>query len=347
MPRHLFISFAVMVGLPGLLYGQLGGDNTYEFLNLPWSVRGSVLGGTVVSLKENDPLLLLCNPALTGNQDKGLLAVSYASYLAGIDFGSALYTFGNKKGTSLSAGINWLNYGTFTGADDDGTINGSFRAAEYAIHLACSRSFDTIFSAGVAVKPVISQLESYTSIGLALDFGASVTSRDSSLTAGLTLKNIGLQITTYSGHRREALPFEIQAGVSKKLKHAPFRFSLTLRNLQKLNIAHNKPTPGYYQQPDNSGVNNRLATNLLGHALFGVECLPHRNFWLGAGYNYLRRNELRIDTGGAGVGLSWGFGINISGFRFAFSRASYHLAGGTNQFALTLNPGSLYRRISN
>ncbi len=326
---------------------QLGGDNTYEFLNLTWSAKGSALGGSVVSLTDGEPSLALHNPSVANKDLGGTLALGYVGYLADISYGSAIYFFNPHSNSVMAAGLSWLNYGSFTESDDAGNITGTFKASEYAINLIYSRKIDSLFSVAINVKPVISQLEKYTSIGLAFDLGASWTSRDNLLSAGLVLRNPGFQITTYAGEEREKLPFEIQAGISKKLEHAPFRFTLTLRNLQKFDLTHTYDTIS--QQGafgSTTDQNDGFAENLFRHTLFGVECLPHKNFWFGLGYNYQRGSELKVSSTSTPSGLSWGFGVNIAGFSVAFSRASYHLAGGSNQFAVAFSPGEVYRKIA-
>jgi len=334
------------------LYGlkaeaQTGGDNTYEFLNLTWSARASALGGSVVSLADGEASFSLHNPSQAAGDMSGTLSLGYVNYLSDISYGSALYLFNGTQRSVMAAGLTWLNYGSFTEADNAGNITGTFRASEYALNLIYSRRIDSMFTVGVNLKPVISQLEMYNSIGVAVDLGASWTSRNGLLSAGVVLRNPGLQITTYAGEEREKLPFEIQAGVSKRLSHAPFRFTLTLRNLQKFDLTHRYDTTSLQgtfgsvpQEKDG------FAENLFRHLLFGVECLPHPNFWIGTGYNYQRNSELKVSSVAAPAGFSWGFGVNLSGFRIGFSRARYHLAGGSNQFALSFNPGLIYRKIA-
>ncbi len=339
------VLIALFVLYSPVLAAQVGGDNTYEFLNLSWSAGGSALGGVIVSIPGEDPSFITGNPALATEKMHGLISLGYASYLAGMGFGSANYIFEGMGGT-IATGLNWLNYGTFTGADNAGNITGSFRAAEYALNLIYTRKIDSIFNIGFNLKPVLSQLESYTSFGVAADIGASVTSRNSLLSAGIVFRNIGFQAVTYAGEEREKLPFEILAGVSGKLAHAPFRFSLTLRNLQKYDLTHSYDTTAFSAIPGSTSEKDGFAENLFRHALFGVECLPHQSVWFGAGYNYQRRSELRVESGSAAAGFSWGFGVNISGFRLVFSRATYHLAGISNQFSLAFNPASIYRRIT-
>lgn len=338
---YIYLLLVSLILPQGVLRAQTGGDNTYEFLSLPWSARASALGGTIVSYHDEEPSLAFCNPSSASANMHGMLSLGYTSYLAGISFGSAGYTFGRGMINTFTAGINWLNYGGFTGSDNSGNITGSFRAAEYALNLIYTRTIDSVISVGVAIKPVLSHLESYTSVGMAADIGATFTSRNKLLSAGVTVRNAGFQFKSYAGEEREKLPFEIQAGISGKLAHAPLRFTLTMRNLQKYDLTHRYDTASV-----TGGASDGFGENLLRHCLFGAEFLPHRNFWIGAGYNYQRRTELRVEEGGAAAGFSWGFGANIGGFRVVFSRATYHLAGGASNFSLAFNPGSLYRKIT-
>ena len=67
------------------------------------------------------------------------------------------------------------------------------------------------------------------------------------------------------------------------------------------------------------------------------------NFYLMAGYNYQRRQEMKISSRVAMVGFSYGFGIKISRFHLSYGRATYHLAGASNHFSIATSFSSLYR----
>jgi hypothetical protein len=327
------------------LYPQTGGDNVYEFLNLTHSGLVASLGGSNVSLHTPDLNLAYHNPALLSYDMDKNLTVSYINYFAGINYGMSMYARSFPGAGNFAAGITYLNYGTFKESDESGNITGSFKAAEYAMSLIWSRSVDSIFSFGVNLKPVLSHLERYTSFGMALDAGASYQSRNQLFSAGIVLNNIGLQITTYTGETREKLPFEIQAGVTQKLAHAPFRFSLTLRHLEKFDLTHT-----YDENSDQSGTSASSASgfgeNMLRHMVVGAEVIPHKNFYFSAGYNYQRRREMQVESKVSNVGFSWGFGINTSYLSLGFGRASYHLAAASNNITLILRPDMLYRKLS-
>jgi hypothetical protein len=327
--------------------GQTGGDNVYEFLNLTHSGLVSSLGGVNVSIRSGDLNLAYHNPALLDSDMNKSLAINYVNYFAGINYGMTMYARSFPGIGNFATGLTYLNYGTFKEADETGLITGTFSAAEYALSVIYSREVDSLFSIAINIKPVLSRLEKYTSFGVAADIGAAYHSRDNLFSAGLVVKNAGLQITTYAGELREKLPFEIQAGVSQRLAHAPFRFSLTLRHLERFDLTYK------YESSGSTGVSSvaqPTATsdffeNVMRHMIIGAELIPHKNFYLSAGYNYQRRKELQIDSKISAVGFSWGFGINTSFLCIGFGRATYHLAGASNNISLILRPEELYKKF--
>ncbi|MEI6050770.1 MAG: type IX secretion system protein PorQ [Bacteroidota bacterium] len=326
-------------------FSQTGGSNIYEFLNLTHSGLVSSLGGSNVSLQGNNLNLAYHNPALLNSEMNNSLALNYVNYFAGINYGLAMYSKSYAGTGNFAAGLTYLNYGSFTEADASGIITGKFTAAEYAFSMIYSREFDSLFSVGVNFKPVLSHLENYTSFGFAFDIGLAYHNHRNLFSAGLVIKNAGYQVTTYAGEPRQKLPFEIQVGVSQRLAHAPLRFSLTLRHLEKFDLTHQytgAPSTGNTDQSS-----SEFTENLLRHIILGVELIPHKNIYFCGGYNYQRRSELHVDSKMSTVGFSWGFGINTSWLDIEFGRATYHLAGSSTHVSLIIRPGHIYRRSRN
>lgn len=338
--RILNILFFSIIVSPA--FSQTGGDNVYEFLNLTHSGLVSSLGGTNVSLPGNNLNLVYHNPALLNSSMNKTLALNYVNYFAGINYGLAMYSKSYEGVGNFAAGLTYLNYGSFTEADASGVITGDFSAAEYAFSMVYSREIDSLFSIGVNFKPVLSHLEKYTSFGFAFDIGASYHNRSNLFSTGLVIRNAGYQVTTYAGEPRQNLPFEIQAGVSQMLAHAPFRFSLTLKHLEKFDLTHEYKDP--VSTVSTNAVSSGFSENMLRHIILGVELIPHKNFYFSGGYNYQRRRELEIDSKVSTVGLSWGFGIKTSWLDIEFGRATYHLAGSSSHVSLILRPDLIYKK---
>jgi len=328
-------------------WAQKGGESTYSFLGLTNAARVAALGGEVVSLSDGDINLVYHNPALLTFEMHNNLTLNYVNYFAGVNYGYAAYGYSLEGIGNFAAGIHYVNYGTFDRTDELGEIQGTFRASEYAMNLFYSRTFlDTLLSVGINLKPIFSSLEQYTSFGLAVDLGATYFLPNSLTTFGLVVKNIGTQITTYTG-RRESLPFEIQAGITQGLAHAPFLFSVTLQNLERWDLTYtvhdedNALFPG--SNSERSGF-DIFGDRLMRHVVFGTEFILGDNFHIDAGFNYKRRKEMMVNSHPGMVGFSMGFGFRVSKFHFSYGRASYHLAGGTNHFSLTVNLSEFYRK---
>ena len=84
----------------------------------------------------------------------------------------------------------------------------------------------------------LSHLERYFSAGICVDIGAAYHNERLLFDAGLVIRNAGFQIKSYTGRGGEPLPFEIIAGATKRLAHAPFSFSLTLKHLEKPDLTY-------------------------------------------------------------------------------------------------------------
>jgi hypothetical protein len=336
------VSISLFYMIPVLSFSQTGGDNIYEFLNLTHSGRIASLGGSNVSLTDINLNFAYNNPALLDSQMDKSLALNYSNYIADINYGLAMYSRSLQNSGNIAGGITYLNYGSFAETDASGNITGSFSASETAFSVIYSHELDSLFSVGINFKPVLSHLEKYTSLGFAFDIGASWHNPENLLSAGLVIRNIGYQVTTYAGETRGKLPLEILAGVSARLAHAPFRFSLTLRHLEKYDLTYQ-----YKESEEESGSGpSEFFENMMRHIIIGAEIIPHKNFYLSLGYNHQRRSELRTDSKVAGTGFTWGFGFNTSMLSIEFGRASYHLAGSSNHISLIMHPDLLYKKIT-
>ena len=319
---------------------QTGGDNIYEFLNLTHSGLISSVGGSNVSLPGINLNFAWHNPALLSSDFDKNLALSYSNYIADINYGLVMYSRSLPKKGNIAGGLTYLNYGSFTEADAAGNITGSFRASETALTIIYSFELDSMFTFGINFKPVLSQLEKYTSLGFAFDIGASWHNPMNLISAGLVFRNIGYQITTYGGEARGNLPFEIMAGISARLAHAPFRFSLTVRHIEKYDLTYQ------YKQADDSPAqaSEDFFENVMRHIVIGTEIIPHKNFYLSFGYNHQRRSEMHTGSGVAGSGFSWGFGVNTSMLSVEFGRATYHLAGSSTHITMIIYPGLMGKK---
>ena len=335
--KNKFYLFVLSFLVLNVARGQIGGESTYQFLEITNSARIAALGGTQIAINDSADLNLpFHNPALLHKYMNNRVLVNYVNYLADVNLGYASFAKNIDSIGTFAAGMHYINYGDFREATELGELTGnSFKAAEYALNLMYANNYKRL-RYGINLKPVLSVFESYQSFGLAADLGVSYASADGFTNVGLVARNMGTQITTYydSGDR-EPLPFELQAGISRRLEYAPLIFSLTLQHLNNWDLVNLEP-----ENPNEINIFEReegFAKQVFRHMVFGVEILPSQNFILRAGYNYQRRQELKFDEKLSTVGLSMGFGIKIKRFHFDFASTRFHLAGTSNLFSLAIN----------
>ena len=343
------LGFLFAVSISTQLLGQIGGTHTYDFLNLINSARVASFGGDVIAINDSDYNLTYHNPALLNPSMDQDMVLNYVNYFTDVNYGYASYASKISNYGIFSGGIEYINYGKFIAADEKGIVTGEFKAAEYAINLIYSKAIDSSFRVGVNVKPIISTLEKYTSYGIAADFGVVYNKPGSLFAAALVVKNLGTQLKAYTD-TRESLPFNIQLGVSQKLKHAPFLFTVTFDHLETWDLTYDKPgdeeiilDPASSEESQ-SNI-DKIADQFMRHVIVGIEFNPVNNFYVRAGYNYRRRQEMLIESKTSTIGFSWGFGVKISKFHISYGRATYHLAGASDHFSISTNLDSFKKNL--
>jgi len=329
--RTLFWLFFVW-GITAPVFAQLGGNATYQFLNLMSSPRQAALGGKIITNVDYDVTQGLYNPATINLEMDNQLALNYANYLGDISYGTAAYAYTiDRRVQTFHAGITYVNYGSFDGYDENGNSTGNFTGNETA--LSFGYAFQIGFSdfyAGANIKLISSKLEQYSSLGGALDFGLIYINEYLEFNAALAIRNLGTQFTTYAG-LNEPLPFEIDLGFSQKLKNVPIRWHLTFENLQQWPIAAANPAR---VTTDLSGNQTQeeigFLSQLIRHTLVGAELFPDRGFNIRLGYSFRRAEELRILEQRNFSGLSFGIGIKFNKLRFSYTHARYSSASNTS-----------------
>jgi hypothetical protein len=328
-----------LVFICAVSYSQIGGKYTYQFLNLVTSPRQAALGGKTVTIYDDDVNQVNFNPATLNPEMDNHLALNYGSYFKEVTYGTASYAYTyDRHLQTFQAGINYVNYGNFDGYDENGQPTSSFTGSEIALSLGYAYNIpNTTIHLGANAKLISSTLESYSSLGGAIDIGALFIDERNDVNWGLAIRNIGTQFTTYNG-TNEKLPLEIIAGVSQELENVPIRWHLTLENLQQWNIAFSNPERAQ-SSIDGSSTAEKVSVinNALRHVIMGVELFPKKSFNIRLGYNFRRAEELRLLEQRNFSGVSLGFGLKMNKLKFNYSYSRYTLAGNTSLFGLTIN----------
>ena len=136
--------------------------------------------------------------------------------------------------------MKYVNYGNFLLTNQQAQVLGNFTASDYSAHVGYGYNLNSNWSFGANLKFINSVYETYNSWGLATDLAATYIKPEKRLSMTMILKNIGYQFDPFAS-TRENLPFEVQYSISNRFEHLPFRWMITLENLQQWDLTYNDP----------------------------------------------------------------------------------------------------------
>jgi hypothetical protein len=328
-----FVALSLMVSYS---HAQIGGVASYDFLNLPNNARLAGIGGVNVSHRGDDVNMWTTNPAVINEEQTGRLAVNVQPYYAGIVNNTVNYAWSRPKSGLWAASLNYLSYGTMDKTDPTGNVLGTFSASDYALSIGKSFTQEN-YRLGLSVKWIGSQVDEFRSYAIAADIGGLFVHPDKDLAFGLAIRNVGAVLQKFTPESDMNLPFQVVAGGSFKPENMPVRFSGGIQYLNRYDITYLDPNkPGQLDANGEEIKEEKTIADIIGrHFVFGAELVFSKNFNIRAGYNYLRRRELRLEERSGGAGFSIGAFVRIKRFDFGFTRAFYHVAGGTSVISVT------------
>ena len=333
----------LLASLPVQLAAQLGGSGTYAFLSQPPSARVLAMGSMLNSMRDRDPALIHQNPALFNKEMDRRAVLNYVDHVSNINAGYAGYVQQLKPGRWGGVGFYYSDYGRIPGYDEGGNPTGDFRASENCIAFSYGQELNKRLTLGATAKFAYSIMGPYIGNGPALDLGMHYNIEEKQTQIAFVVRNLGFQLVTYGGGKREPLATDIQLGISHRLEHMPLRVHLVAHNLQQPDVTYNQFLPNRNVLDlgdDNAGPRgNTLGDKMLRHLVVGGEFLLSKNWGLMFGYNHLRRREMSTDARKGTSGFSWGMTFRVERFQITYASAALFPGFNMNHFTFSFKPG--------
>jgi len=324
---------------PLIVFSQSSvGSSGFAFLNGNYSARSVAMGGAAISMYDNDLALANDNPAVLNDKMNGMLQVNQGLLPAGINFGAFNYAFKTKFGV-FAPSVKYINYGQFAETDETGRNLGNFSASDFSIGTNFGKKLNEVVHLGANFQFLGSNLDRYSAYGVCFGFGAMMTHPNELISGGLVLKNIGFIFKDYTSNVRTKLPIDVQAAFSFKLKHAPFRFTIVAKQLNQWNIVYQDPNlkPTYDALTGDTipvpkaGFGEKLAH----HFNFQVELLASQNFHMRAGFDYHRRQQLKLIDRPGLAGFSFGVGMKFKKINLDYGFMVFSKAGQNHSIGIS------------
>ena len=261
----------------------------------------------------------------------------FNSFYAGINaYHLSMGYYHQKLKTNLGWGLTYYDYGKIDETDVSGNIFGQITPSDWVMQLSASRSYRVKWNYGASVKFISSNYGIYRSNGIAIDAAVLFTDTTNQVSASLLVKNMGYQLKKYAGTEAEELPFDLQVGITKKLKHAPMSFSLTAHHLHQFDIRYNDTL--FNNEIFGAPGNGKFTLDkLFRHFVLAAQVFPAKQLEVTVGYNHLRRQELNINNTTNGLnGFSVGVGLIVKKLQVRYARTHYQNNTGYDQIGLNL-----------
>lgn len=290
-----------------------GGETAFNILRLPHSYRAAGLGGQNISIIDDDITMSMHNPALLANVQDRTINLTYMTYMSDSKVVGAMFNrvMGERSTAAISA--RYIDHGDFDGYTEDNIYTGSFSAKDMEFGLLYSYLLSDSWSGGVTAKFIYSKYESMSSVALGVDLGVNYYDTENDLSLSFAIRNLGGQVKVFE-EKHEKMPLDIQAGITKRLSHAPIMLSATLVNLNRWD------KDDFYNA---DGSKDTFSEILFKHVIIGADFLIGKNLDLSIGYNFRTGKELSTD-GSRWDGFTAGAGIHLNRLKFGVSYGKLH-----------------------
>lgn len=300
--------------------------SVFNFLSLPYSAHVTGLGGHNISLIEDDITLVAQNPSLLSSVSSKTVGFNFLTFMKGSKAGSVAYA--QTVGERGTWGVNtqFVGYGSMNETLPTGEVIGKMHAQDICINGSYAYLLGERWSGGATGKIIYSHYGEFSSCALAVDLGVNYFLEEQGFSLSAAARNIGGQVKAFGDHH-ERLPFDLEAGFTKELGHAPISISVTLVDLTRW-------SKDDYYSTDGKISNGRILTN---HFNLGVDIKPAQFLYLAAAYNFRRAYEMKAAGSSHAAGLSFGAGVYLKKFSAGIGYAKYHVGAPTLSFNIAYN----------
>lgn len=320
-----------------------GGLYAFEYLRMSNSPYVSALGGIAPASPDRNVSLTLQNPALLRPIFHQQLSLNYNAFYGDIHIANVQYAHHHAKSkTDIGFGIQYLNYGSLDFNDIYGNTVGSFNANDFSLNISASRQYSAKWRYGATLKYAQSFLGDVSGSAILADFGIAYIDTVKKITIGAVAKNMGVAIKKYNPqHNAEALPFDLQLGITKQLENVPIRLFAVVHHLNRWNIRYDNPADkakNIFNQNDTSDIDKKyFFDKLFRHLNFGAEIIFAKRLTFTAAYNHLRRKENGVENGQGAAGFSFGLSLELNKMQLRYGRAYYGSGGAYNEFGINID----------
>lgn len=319
---RLLLSLFLMWMATQQVVAQSQTSSVFRFLEITPTARTAALGGNHVGLYGGDFSLMHLNPAYVNSQASGSVSASYLNFFSDANMGFSSGALEVDKVGVFGLGIRYMGYGDFKRIDENGNELGSFNPGDLSLSGVYSKKILEGLNVGAGLDLIHSSYAEFRSAAVALSAGVFYADTAAHFSAGLSIRNMGGQLTSFNG-KKEPLPLDISIGFTKKPRDFPFQLSFTLKQLNNwdMRVFGEEKRPAFFE-------------NLFRHVIFGAESRLGQSLLLRIGYDHYLHAHTNTGQAFDLAGVAFGLGFEVKGVIIDLSRNSYSQLGGITRLSL-------------
>ena len=128
------------------------------------------------------------------------------------------------------------------------------------------------------------------------------------------------------------------------MRSVPIRWSVTFQHLNKWSLPYSKPVTDEFSGGEVLETKDNFFSNFFRHAIFGVEYIPNKNFYVALGYNYKTHTDMLRYGRNFFSGFTFGTGVQVKMVGIGVSVANRHVHGTMFMFNLSMRLNEFGRR---
>lgn len=326
----------------------IGGTHAFTYLNQLNNARNAGVGGKLYAINDKEIGLSIDQPALLTQSIAGQYHTSVGFLPSGVNYGTIIGALQTKWGV-LAPYIRYINYGNFTQTNPEGQQIGTFNALDYNIGASYSYAPNAHFKLGAQVNLLGSNLERYSAYGLSTNLSAMLVSQKELLVFALGIRNAGFIFKDYTAQANSELPLDIYGAISYRLAHAPFRFHLVGHSLNQGQNIWLDPNAKESIDPLTGDTIPIYVPNLgekiANHLHFQLELISKGAIQMRMGFDYNRRQQLKLTDFPGLAGISFGTRLHVKRFDLDYAIQFYSKAGSIQTIGLSTDIKRLKKRV--
>jgi hypothetical protein len=292
-----------------MAWGQ--GTVGFELLRLEATARGAAASGTLVAIP-GEVDAMHSNPATLGDLYYRWVSLTYLKHLLDFNSGTLSYAQPVKTWGTIGARLTYFDYGSFDEATSLGEFTGrTFSANDILCSVSFARRLGPVFRLGATLNYIRSQIQNYNASAAGVNLGFIARTQAEihgirEVVLGGAVYNLGTATKAFI-EEKDDLPLGFRAGLSAPLEYLPLTVSIQATKWVDQDVQF---------------------------ALSG-EFTPVDLLRVRIGYSTEGHDQHLNTDKDAFAGMSGGFGLLYSKWRFDYAMSSMGELGLLNRFTLS------------